>query len=175
MILIEDSSSYEWSNMNYCLFTGVVSTVVQDSPHKVFIGGLPNYLNEDQVGFLSESHVCLQVMWLQGSPRWDIKSCQNFVEICFTGSAGQVFQCPPKQTFNLFFFYQCKKIQSIDIILWQYVNLFQEFFFSAILLNSIKCYVLGSKFCYFFAAVLFQEFVFYRNFFYQCEKKKLIV
>ncbi|KAK3583631.1 hypothetical protein CHS0354_039458 [Potamilus streckersoni] len=28
---------------------GVVSTVVQDSPHKVFVGGLPNYLNEDQV------------------------------------------------------------------------------------------------------------------------------
>jgi hypothetical protein len=26
-----------------------VSTVVPDSPHKVFIGGLPNYLNEDQV------------------------------------------------------------------------------------------------------------------------------
>ena len=29
--------------------SGVVSTVVQDSPHKIFIGGLPNYLNEDQV------------------------------------------------------------------------------------------------------------------------------
>ncbi|XP_078610632.1 splicing factor U2AF 50 kDa subunit-like isoform X10 [Branchiostoma floridae x Branchiostoma japonicum] len=28
---------------------GVVSTVVQDSPHKIFIGGLPNYLNDDQV------------------------------------------------------------------------------------------------------------------------------
>ncbi|CAN7996818.1 unnamed protein product [Ixodes hexagonus] len=28
---------------------GVISTVVQDSPHKIFIGGLPNYLNEDQV------------------------------------------------------------------------------------------------------------------------------
>nr|AAT85577.1 U2 small nuclear ribonucleoprotein auxiliary factor large subunit [Alvinella pompejana] len=28
---------------------GVVSTVVQDSAHKIFIGGLPNYLNEDQV------------------------------------------------------------------------------------------------------------------------------
>ncbi|KAK2190005.1 hypothetical protein NP493_89g03006 [Ridgeia piscesae] len=28
---------------------GVVSTVVQDSPQKIFIGGLPNYLNEDQV------------------------------------------------------------------------------------------------------------------------------
>lgn len=29
---------------------GVISTVVPDSPHKIFIGGLPNYLNEDQVG-----------------------------------------------------------------------------------------------------------------------------
>lgn len=28
---------------------GVVSTVVQDSPNKIFLGGLPNYLNEDQV------------------------------------------------------------------------------------------------------------------------------
>jgi len=28
---------------------GVVSTIVRDSPHKIFIGGLPNYLNEDQV------------------------------------------------------------------------------------------------------------------------------
>ncbi|GBL80598.1 Splicing factor U2AF subunit, partial [Araneus ventricosus] len=27
---------------------GVFSTVVQDSPNKVFIGGLPNFLNEDQ-------------------------------------------------------------------------------------------------------------------------------
>ncbi|XP_059476744.1 splicing factor U2AF 50 kDa subunit isoform X2 [Neocloeon triangulifer] len=30
---------------------GVISTVVPDSPHKIFIGGLPNYLNEEQVGF----------------------------------------------------------------------------------------------------------------------------
>lgn len=39
------------SNLNRDIFciTGVVSTVVQDSPHKIFIGGLPNYLNEDQV------------------------------------------------------------------------------------------------------------------------------
>ncbi|XP_052396591.1 splicing factor U2AF 65 kDa subunit-like [Carassius gibelio] len=28
---------------------GVVSTVVPDSPHKLFIGGLPNYLSDDQV------------------------------------------------------------------------------------------------------------------------------
>ena len=31
------------------LCLGVVSTVVPDSPHKLFIGGLPNYLNDDQV------------------------------------------------------------------------------------------------------------------------------
>ncbi|NXW80633.1 U2AF2 factor, partial [Hirundo rustica] len=30
-------------------FPGVVSTVVPDSAHKLFIGGLPNYLNDDQV------------------------------------------------------------------------------------------------------------------------------
>ncbi|KAH8265882.1 hypothetical protein KR038_009211, partial [Drosophila bunnanda] len=29
--------------------SGVISTVVPDSPHKIFIGGLPNYLNDDQV------------------------------------------------------------------------------------------------------------------------------
>lgn len=34
---------------------GVVSTVVPDSPHKIFIGGLPNYLNEDQVKELLSS------------------------------------------------------------------------------------------------------------------------
>ena len=28
---------------------GVVSTVVPDSLQKVFVGGLPNYLNEEQV------------------------------------------------------------------------------------------------------------------------------
>lgn len=28
---------------------GVISTVVQDSQHKIFIGGLPNYLGDDQV------------------------------------------------------------------------------------------------------------------------------
>lgn len=28
---------------------GTVSNVVGDSPYKIFIGGLPNYLNEDQV------------------------------------------------------------------------------------------------------------------------------
>uniref|UniRef100_V9L1M2 Splicing factor U2AF 65 kDa subunit-like protein n=1 Tax=Callorhinchus milii TaxID=7868 RepID=V9L1M2_CALMI len=34
---------------DYQPLPGVVSTVVPDSPHKLFIGGLPNYLNDDQV------------------------------------------------------------------------------------------------------------------------------
>lgn len=33
---------------------GVVSTVVTDSAHKIFIGGLPNHLTEDQVKGLYE-------------------------------------------------------------------------------------------------------------------------
>ena len=33
----------------HCLFAGIVSTIVQDTPHKIFIGCIPNYLNEDQV------------------------------------------------------------------------------------------------------------------------------
>lgn len=41
---------------------GVISTVVPDSPHKIFIGGLPNYLNEDQVcpSSLTSSPNCRQ-------------------------------------------------------------------------------------------------------------------
>jgi splicing factor U2AF subunit len=31
----------------------LVSTVVADSPFKIFIGGLPNYLTDDQVRFFS--------------------------------------------------------------------------------------------------------------------------
>lgn len=29
--------------------SGIINTVVADSPHKMFLGGLPNYLNENQV------------------------------------------------------------------------------------------------------------------------------
>lgn len=38
---------------------GVISTVVPDSPHKIFIGGLPNYLNEDQVSVSFLMRACL--------------------------------------------------------------------------------------------------------------------
>lgn len=38
---------------------GVVSSVVGDSPYKIFIGGLPNYLNEDQVKGMTMKVVCL--------------------------------------------------------------------------------------------------------------------
>lgn len=37
---------------------GVVSTVVPDSAHKLFIGGLPNYLNDDQVKFCLKVNAC---------------------------------------------------------------------------------------------------------------------
>ena len=38
---------------------GVVSTVVPDTENKVFIGGLPNYLNEDQVRIQFDSKLTL--------------------------------------------------------------------------------------------------------------------
>ena len=41
--------NYVEFSLYFFLTLGVVSTVVQDSPNKIFIGGLPNYLNEDQV------------------------------------------------------------------------------------------------------------------------------
>lgn len=34
------------------IFSQLVSTIVPDTPHKLFIGGLPNYLNEEQVSFV---------------------------------------------------------------------------------------------------------------------------
>lgn len=45
---------------------GVVSTVVPDSPHKIFIGGLPNYLSEDQVrsvGVMGKGYHGTLVCW----------------------------------------------------------------------------------------------------------------
>jgi len=49
----------------YCLHVpaGVVSTVVPDSAHKLFIGGLPNYLNDDQVGISPWNQTGRQLMY----------------------------------------------------------------------------------------------------------------
>jgi len=43
---------------------GVISTVVPDSPHKIFIGGLPNYLNEDQVSHSLSSLFVVCCCWI---------------------------------------------------------------------------------------------------------------
>lgn len=42
-------SSFTFVHVSLLWSVGVVSTVVPDSAHKLFIGGLPNYLNDDQV------------------------------------------------------------------------------------------------------------------------------
>lgn len=42
----------------------LVSTIVPDTPHKLFIGGLPNYLNEEQVSYFIRRRVrkmCLRL------------------------------------------------------------------------------------------------------------------
>jgi splicing factor U2AF subunit len=33
------------------LLVGVISTVVPDTPNKIFVGGLPSYLSDDQVRY----------------------------------------------------------------------------------------------------------------------------
>jgi hypothetical protein len=45
---------------------GTVSTVVNDSPFKIFIGGLPNYLNDDQVSEIIaySRELCRTANWL---------------------------------------------------------------------------------------------------------------
>ncbi len=54
VLFIQKFWSYSF-NLDHCwshsgsFSVGVVSTVVPDSAHKLFIGGLPNYLNDDQV------------------------------------------------------------------------------------------------------------------------------
>lgn len=48
----------------FSVIAGVVSTVVPDSPHKIFIGGLPNYLNEDQVCYINNAMLFFQ-NWCQ--------------------------------------------------------------------------------------------------------------
>lgn len=43
------SSNYYGSDGSVTHIPGVVSTVVPDGPWKIFCGGLPTYLNDDQV------------------------------------------------------------------------------------------------------------------------------
>lgn len=56
-------------NVTFVAPLGVVSTVVPDSAHKLFIGGLPNYLNDDQVSisargnFASTLSYCLSHLY----------------------------------------------------------------------------------------------------------------
>ena len=46
---------------------GVVSTVVPDSLQKVFVGGLPNYLNEEQVNKKTSELCREQLSWNEKS------------------------------------------------------------------------------------------------------------
>ena len=62
------------------VLTGVVSTVVPDSPHKIFIGGLPNYLNEDQVS----EFLCLFSNTLIKSQQRSEAMVEMFFETLFT-------------------------------------------------------------------------------------------
>lgn len=71
---------------------GVISTVVPDSPHKIFIGGLPNYLNEDQVRLLLSSsqrdcHEQLDVyLLLKTANKHHMKNISPFFPLSFSSN-----------------------------------------------------------------------------------------
>ena len=44
---LNQSTNQKNQSINH--LSGVISTVVKDTAHKIFIGGLPNYLTDDQV------------------------------------------------------------------------------------------------------------------------------
>ncbi|KAK1799024.1 hypothetical protein P4O66_007299, partial [Electrophorus voltai] len=69
---------------------GVVSTVVPDSPHKLFIGGLPNYLGDDQVKELLTSFGPLKAFNLVKDSATSLSKGYAFCEyadICATDQA----------------------------------------------------------------------------------------
>ena len=75
-------------NPNYNV-PGVVSTVVPDSPHKVFLGGLPNYLNEDQVKELLTSFGQLRAFNLVKDSATGLSKGYAFCEYVDTGITDQ--------------------------------------------------------------------------------------
>uniref|UniRef100_H3D110 Splicing factor U2AF subunit n=1 Tax=Tetraodon nigroviridis TaxID=99883 RepID=H3D110_TETNG len=68
---------------------GVVSTVVPDSPHKLFIGGLPNYLNDDQVKELLTSFGPLKAFNLVKDGATSLSKGYAFCEYVDVGATDQ--------------------------------------------------------------------------------------
>ncbi|XP_054616262.1 splicing factor U2AF 65 kDa subunit-like [Dunckerocampus dactyliophorus] len=68
---------------------GVVSTVVPDSPHKLFVGGLPNYLNDDQVKELLTSFGPLKAFNLVKDSATSLSKGYAFCEYVDIGATDQ--------------------------------------------------------------------------------------
>ncbi|GAA6096370.1 splicing factor U2AF 65 kDa subunit-like [Tachysurus ichikawai] len=68
---------------------GVVSTVVPDSPNKLFIGGLPNYLNDDQVKELLTSFGPLKAFNLVKDSATSLSKGYAFCEYVEIGATDQ--------------------------------------------------------------------------------------
>uniref|UniRef100_A0A8U8C057 Splicing factor U2AF subunit n=1 Tax=Geospiza parvula TaxID=87175 RepID=A0A8U8C057_GEOPR len=72
---------------------GVVSTVVPDSAHKLFIGGLPNYLNDDQVKELLTSFGPLKAFNLVKDSATGLSKGYAFCEYVDINVTDQVLPC----------------------------------------------------------------------------------
>ena len=87
---------------------GVISTVVADSPFKIFIGGLPNYLNEDQVKELLMSFGQLRAFNLVKDSATGLSKGYAFCEYADTQITDQVFV--KIQTNGMSFLYSFRRI-----------------------------------------------------------------
>ncbi|CAI5790873.1 splicing factor U2AF 65 kDa subunit [Podarcis lilfordi] len=83
---------------------GVVSTVVPDSAHKLFIGGLPNYLNDDQVKELLTSFGPLKAFNLVKDSATGLSKGYAFCEYVDINVTDQVGPASLRGTLFLFLF-----------------------------------------------------------------------
>lgn len=67
--------------MTFLPSVGVVSTVVPDSAHKLFIGGLPNYLNDDQVNIFARNGFASKLGY-SVQPRYVHSIFSIFIVLC---------------------------------------------------------------------------------------------
>ena len=87
---IPSNTNLEGGGSNINIPFGVVSTVVPDSPNKLFIGGLPNYLNEEQVKELLTSFGQLRAFNLVKDVTSGLSKGYAFAEYLDTTSTDQV-------------------------------------------------------------------------------------
>ena len=81
------------SRSSFWFCSSLVSTIVPDTPHKLFIGGLPNYLNEEQVSYFIRRCVFDWEDWKKWeywAARWSKIDSDECLLLSFSLNSGHV-------------------------------------------------------------------------------------